>query len=174
MKLSILDMPPATLDDNFNLYKEALEGGTRFGVGSAHEKPKDHPVMDQDWNVTRITREKRDLARSQLGTSGSGNHFVESGLLTLTTGEDGLGLDAGQYVAILSHSGSRGTGAAGTVCSSTRGSPPTRTSPGSSTTRPLGPCHVVPAGHCAKSPEPRSSGTEAAAPKQRHPDSTKN
>jgi tRNA-splicing ligase RtcB len=115
MKLSILDMPPATLDDNFNLYKEALEGGTRFGVGATHEKPKDHPVMDQDWSVTRITREKKDLARSQLGTSGSGNHFVEFGVLTLEAREEGLGLDAGQYVAILSHSGSRGTGSA--VCS---------------------------------------------------------
>lgn len=115
MKLSILDLPPATLDDHFQRYREALEGGTRFGVGSVHETPKDHPVMDQDWSVTRITREKKDLARSQLGTSGSGNHFVEFGVLRLPDREEDLGLDAGQYVAILSHSGSRGTGAA--VCS---------------------------------------------------------
>ena len=115
MKLSILDLPPATLDDKFNLYKEALEGGTRFGVGATHESPKDHPVMDQDWSVTRITREKKDLAWSQLGTSGSGNHFVEFGVLSLPERDEELGLDAGQYVALLSHSGSRGTGAA--VCS---------------------------------------------------------
>ncbi len=40
--------------------------------------------MDQDWTVTRITRENKDKAWKQLGTSGSGNHFVEFGLLTLT------------------------------------------------------------------------------------------
>ena len=65
MKLSVLDMPPSTLDDKFNLYKEALEGGTRFGVGSTHEKPQNHAVMDQDWSITRITREKKDVAWSQ-------------------------------------------------------------------------------------------------------------
>jgi len=119
MKLSVLDMPPSTLDDNFNLYKEALEGGTRFGIGSAHEKPQDHSVMDQDWSVTKITREKKDLARSQLGTSGSGNHFAEFGILDLPERDDELGLDAGQYVAIMSHSGSRGPGFA--VCSTYSG-----------------------------------------------------
>ncbi len=115
MKLSVLDIPPATMDERFDLYRQALESGTRVGIGSAHEKPQDHPVMDQDWTVTRITREKKDLAWTQLGTSGSGNHFVEFGLLTLTDRDDELGLDAGQYVALLSHSGSRGAGAA--VCS---------------------------------------------------------
>jgi len=114
MKLSVLDLPPTTLGDDFNLYKEALEGGTRFGIGSTHEKQQDHAVMDQDWSVTRITREKKDLAWSQLGTSGSGNHFVDVGVLDLPKRDEDLGLDAGQYVAIMSHSGSRGPGAA--VC----------------------------------------------------------
>ncbi len=115
MKLSVLDMPPATLSDRFNLYKEAIERGTRFGVGAAHETPQDHAVMDQDWTITRITREKKDTAWKQLGTSGSGNHFVEFGVLTLPEKADDLGLEPGEYVALLSHSGSRGAGAA--VCS---------------------------------------------------------
>ena len=115
MKLSVLDMPPATMDDRFNLYKQALEGGTRFGIGSAHESPQSHAVMDQDWTVTQITRERKDRAWSQLGTSGSGNHFVEFGLLSLPKKDDELGLEAGNYVALMSHSGSRGVGAA--VCS---------------------------------------------------------
>jgi tRNA-splicing ligase RtcB len=119
MKLSVLDMPPSTLDAKFNLYKESLEVGTRFGIGSAHESPKDHPVMDQDWSVTRITRERKDRAWSQLGTSGSGNHFVEFGLLSLPEEDEELGLEAGEYVALLSHSGSRGAGAA--VCSTYSG-----------------------------------------------------
>jgi tRNA-splicing ligase RtcB len=65
--------------------------------------------------VTRITRESKDKAWKQLGTSGSGNHFVEFGHLTLAQPDQELGLAAGEYVALLSHSGSRGVGAA--VCS---------------------------------------------------------
>jgi tRNA-splicing ligase RtcB len=49
---------------------------------------------------------------AQLGTSGSGNHFIEFGLLTVDN--PACGLASGTYVALLSHSGSRGTGAA--VC----------------------------------------------------------
>lgn len=112
MKLSVLDLPTAVFSDDFDRCKEALEGGTRFGIGSTHEKPQDHAVMDQDWSVTRITREKKDLAWSQLGTSGSGNHFVDFGVLDLADRDDDLALDAGQYAAIMSHSGSRGPGAA--------------------------------------------------------------
>jgi tRNA-splicing ligase RtcB (3'-phosphate/5'-hydroxy nucleic acid ligase) len=115
MKLSILDQPASTLTANVNLYKEALRGGTRFGVGVEHRPAQSHEVMDFDWNVTRITRERKDTAWKQLGTSGSGNHFVEFGLLTLPGNDKQLGLAAGEYVALLSHSGSRGAGAA--VCS---------------------------------------------------------
>jgi len=63
MKLSVLDTPPALLDKNFHWFKTALEKGTRFGVGSEHEPPQDHPVMDEDWTITRITREHKDKAR---------------------------------------------------------------------------------------------------------------
>lgn len=114
MKLSVLDLPADSLDQQFHRYKTALENGTRFGVGSVHEKPQDHAVMDADWSITRITREHKDKAAKQLGTSGSGNHFVEFGLLTLPQPDAELGLDAGTYVSLLSHSGSRGSGAA--VC----------------------------------------------------------
>jgi len=115
MKLSVLDMPPETIEKNFYSYKDALEKGTRFGIGCQYQKPQSHAVMDEDWSVSRITREKKDTAWRQLGTSGSGNHFVEFGLLTLEEDDAELGLTAGTYVALLSHSGSRGTGAA--VCS---------------------------------------------------------
>lgn len=115
MKLSVLDMPEQSLTKNFDFYRTALENGTAFGVGSAHAKRQDHPVMDQNWNVTRVTRENKDKARKQLGSSGSGNHFAEFGVLSLQEADAELGLDAGRYVALLSHSGSRGTGAA--VCS---------------------------------------------------------
>lgn len=114
MKLSVLDIPTTELQTNFHRFKSALEKGTRFGIGSVHERPQQHAVMDADWSVARVTREHRDKAWRQLGTSGSGNHFVEFGLLTLDQRDEQLALDQGAYVALLSHSGSRGTGAA--VC----------------------------------------------------------
>jgi tRNA-splicing ligase RtcB len=65
--------------------------------------------MDEDWSVSPITQRFRDKAAAQLGTSGSGNHFVEFGEFTVENKE--LGLEPGMYLALLSHSGSRGTGA---------------------------------------------------------------
>jgi tRNA-splicing ligase RtcB len=65
--------------------------------------------MDADWTVTRVTSAMKDRAWAQLGTSGSGNHFVEFGLLTVL--DDAAGLARGEYLALLSHSGSRGAGA---------------------------------------------------------------
>jgi tRNA-splicing ligase RtcB len=115
MKLSVLDLPVESLESRRELYRHALERGTRFGVGCEHKPAQSHPVMDDDWTVARITRERKDKAWKQLGTSGSGNHFVEFGVVTLAADDAELGLAAGQYVGLLSHSGSRGAGAA--VCS---------------------------------------------------------
>jgi tRNA-splicing ligase RtcB len=70
---------------------------------------RQHEVMDADWTVTPVTSRMKDRAWGQLGTSGSGNHFVEFGELTVTDGT--VGLPTGRYLALLSHSGSRGTGA---------------------------------------------------------------
>ena len=114
MKLSVLDVPVSTLERNFDRCRHAIEQGTRFGVGAEHEKPQDHAVLDEDWTICRVTRENKDKARRQLGTSGSGNHFVEFGVVSLPQRDEELDLDAGQYVALLSHSGSRGTGSS--VC----------------------------------------------------------
>jgi tRNA-splicing ligase RtcB len=65
--------------------------------------------MDADWRVTELTARMKDRAWDQLGTSGSGNHFVEFGSLTVLN--EAVGLPPGEYLALLSHSGSRGTGA---------------------------------------------------------------
>ncbi len=115
MKLSVLDRPVESLTTKFGQFKDALLRGTKFGVGVEHKPAQSHDVMDLDWSVTRITRERKDTAWKQLGTSGSGNHFVEFGVLNLAKDDKQLGLTAGQYVGLLSHSGSRGAGAA--VCS---------------------------------------------------------
>ena len=115
MKLSVLDTPVGYLDAVPEKLESALQKGTRFGVGSRFQKRQEHPVMDADWHVTKITREQKDKAWAQLGSSGSGNHFAEFGLLTLEEADEELGLAKGEYLALLSHSGSRGVGAA--VCS---------------------------------------------------------
>lgn len=108
MKMTVYDIPAKRIEDS--IFDDSLTRGTVFGVGRGQEKPQDHPVMDQDWEIARITRMKKDLARTQLGTSGSGNHFVEWGVLYLDNSE--LEVEPGIYLALLSHSGSRGPGAA--------------------------------------------------------------
>jgi tRNA-splicing ligase RtcB len=90
----------------------AIESETRFGIGANFKQRRAHNVLDADWSVSPITKQNKDKAWSQLGTSGSGNHFVEFGLFTAHSKINGL--EAGSYVALLSHNGSRGTGAS--VC----------------------------------------------------------
>lgn len=113
MKMTITDLKVEVLAEN-NPSKcreldRSLEKGTLFGTGKKFQRPYEHSVLDEDWTVTAITREMHNRAVGQLGTSGSGNHFVEWGVVTLPA--DDLGLEAGRYVALLSHSGSRGPGA---------------------------------------------------------------
>jgi tRNA-splicing ligase RtcB len=109
MKLSIYDLPVAALECDTSVLERAIEDETRFGIGAAFKKRRDHPVMDEDWSVTETTLRSKDKAWAQLGTSGSGNHFVEIGAFRVD--HDELGIPAGEYLAMLSHSGSRGTGA---------------------------------------------------------------
>jgi tRNA-splicing ligase RtcB len=109
MKLSVFDLPVRALEDEKERLTHVLERETRFGVGASYRSPQQHDVMDRDWTVTPVTSKMKDRAWGQLGTSGSGNHFVEFGELQVT--DDRVGLGKGRYLALLSHSGSRGTGA---------------------------------------------------------------
>jgi tRNA-splicing ligase RtcB len=109
MKLSILDLPADTLEKQPDRLRRAIEEETVFGVGAEFRRRRAHEVIDEDWGVSPITGHYKDKAHAQLGTSGSGNHFVEFGTLTLERAD--LGLEPGVYLALLSHSGSRGTGA---------------------------------------------------------------
>ncbi len=109
MKLTVLDLPVNALTDNQTRLTGALERETRFGIGASFRSRRQHDVMDADWRVTSVTANLKDRAWAQLGTSGSGNHFVEFGQLTVF--DDTAGLSRGEYLALLSHSGSRGTGA---------------------------------------------------------------
>jgi tRNA-splicing ligase RtcB len=110
MKLTVLDLPLQAIDDQHERLTSALVRETRFGVGGTFKAKRRHEVMDADWKVTPVTTRLKDKAWAQLGTSGSGNHFVEFGALTVRNGA--VGLPQGGYLALLSHSGSRGSGAA--------------------------------------------------------------
>lgn len=108
VKMSVFAVTPDLIETQAQDLMRALDHETRFGVGAKFTNPKDHPVMHEDWSISPVTERMRNTAAIQLGTSGSGNHFVEWGILDIPGLVDGL--DQGRYLALLSHSGSRGTG----------------------------------------------------------------
>ena len=70
-----------------------------FGMGRKNDEPVDHPVLDRIKNAEFAPqRALYDLAASQLGTVGAGNHYVD-----LFAGDDG-------HVWVGVHFGSRGFG----------------------------------------------------------------
>lgn len=111
MSMSIFDIHPGYLDKNRDLLKKLLLDNTRFGFAS-FKNPMDHPVMERmEFHEIPIVHELKDRAYSQLGTSGGGNHFVEFGTVEIQDPHNEFNLPLGSYLALLSHSGSRGLGA---------------------------------------------------------------
>lgn len=109
MKLTVYDRKANTIAGEKDRLANIIERETRFGVGCSFKQRRHHAVMDEDWSVSPLTERLRDKAWSQLGTSGSGNHFVEFGAFSASDGS--LGIPRGEYLALLTHSGSRGAGA---------------------------------------------------------------
>jgi tRNA-splicing ligase RtcB len=110
MCLSIFDLPAASVDTETDKLKTLLVNHTNFGIGGTNKVRHDASLFDSKaWSETKVIRNLKDKAYAQLGTSGTGNHFVEWGELTIA--ENALdGIPAGSYLALLSHSGSRGFG----------------------------------------------------------------
>src|SRR5262249_46060891 len=95
------------------LFEKALLDQTRFGMGASwqrRERPEHEVLGDPVWQSTKLLQSLRSKGEEQLGTSGTGNHFVEWGVFRLYADDEQLGLTAGEYLALLSHSGSRGVG----------------------------------------------------------------
>lgn len=113
MRMTIFPEKGSAIQGQRGRLEKALREETRFGAGvewSASERG-DHEVLDDSaWATDELLRRLKDKAYKQLGTSGSGNHFVEWGVFDLPAADDQLGLNAGSYLALLSHSGSRGVG----------------------------------------------------------------
>jgi tRNA-splicing ligase RtcB (3'-phosphate/5'-hydroxy nucleic acid ligase) len=111
MALSIVDAPATYVEHNAYALKKALQAYTHFGNEGNLEIQQDHEVLDHPgFQQTDLLRKLHGKAVKQLGSSGSGNHFVEFGIVELEAANK-LGLPGGEYAAILSHSGSRSLGA---------------------------------------------------------------
>ena len=112
MALSIFDLNPKELTDRESYFVRELNEATLFGSGAIFQKPSNHEVMERpEFSQLSLLQGLQARAWKQLGSSGSGNHFVEWGVVEVTEKDDVFGVEPGNYVGLLSHSGSRGLGA---------------------------------------------------------------
>lgn len=112
MCMSVFEMPAEDLTAKGELLVQILRENTRFGF-QGFEHPMEHGVLERpEFREIPLLKSLLPKARAQIGSSGGGNHFIEFGLLWVTRQSAGFDLDLGRYVALLSHSGSRGLGAA--------------------------------------------------------------
>jgi tRNA-splicing ligase RtcB (3'-phosphate/5'-hydroxy nucleic acid ligase) len=111
MALSIFDIPEKFLQMRSHELKTVLKDYTHFGMEGGLEFHQEHDVLDRpEFQSTEILRKLHGKAVKQLGSSGGGNHFVEWGIIELSE-KNTVGMEAGKYLSLLSHSGSRGLGA---------------------------------------------------------------
>lgn len=112
MCLSVYEIEASYLTKKRNQLKNLLLKNTCFGTGKGFENPMRDDLFDKDsWRETKVIRDLKRKAINQIGSSGTGNHFVEWGTIEILEEGNDLGLPRGQYLALLSHSGSRGFGA---------------------------------------------------------------
>lgn len=105
MQMTVFDIPSKMLNGMRDKLVNVLNENTVFGKGQDIDVKLVHPILDDDvFNMPRLKRVNlRDKAIRQLGTSGSGNHFVEFGIIEMPDLKE-------PKIAVLSHSGSRGVG----------------------------------------------------------------
>jgi len=111
MCMSVYDISTDLLQKKKEYIRQLLLKNTRFGR-EVFKKPADSPVMEySQFAEISILRSLKDRAYSQMGSSGGGNHFVEFGMIDIKEKNEYYNLPQGKFLAILSHSGSRGLGA---------------------------------------------------------------
>jgi tRNA-splicing ligase RtcB len=114
MSCSVFDIPLEHFLANPAKYKRELIAQTKFGAGAGFtgKEQADHEVLTNPaFEEIPLLTNLKDKAAHQLGSSGGGNHFVEFGFLEISKKDSQLNLDPGTYLALLTHSGSRGFGA---------------------------------------------------------------
>lgn len=93
-----LDIPLATVKNNIHTIMDDIFTILSFGVGRKNNETVDHELFtDPAWKID-IAQEHKNLAQKQLGTIGSGNHYVD------------LFADEENRVWVGVHFGSRGLG----------------------------------------------------------------
>ncbi|MEK6828583.1 MAG: RtcB family protein [Nanoarchaeota archaeon] len=112
MCLTIYDEKASYIDGNRGKLKNVLLENTFFGMGVENDDVREHEFLDRkEFNEIKNIKALKDKAWKQLGTSGGGNHFVDIGIVKITDPTNDFGLEVGEYIGVLSHSGSRGFGA---------------------------------------------------------------
>lgn len=112
MSLSIFDLPGSYMKGKTFQLRNMLLEHSKFGMNETHQRKGDHELFERSvFREIPLLKSLRDKAYKQLGTSGGGNHFVEFGIVSLDKPKPEWRLHAGEYLALLSHSGSRGLGA---------------------------------------------------------------
>jgi len=112
MCLSVFDIDPKELVRKEAYFTRELKEATLFGGGRQFDQSGEHEVLDRpEFDELPLLKGLQGRAARQLGSSGSGNHFVEWGIVEIDETDEKLGLAPGTYLGLLSHSGSRGLGA---------------------------------------------------------------
>jgi tRNA-splicing ligase RtcB (3'-phosphate/5'-hydroxy nucleic acid ligase) len=94
-----LDLPKAKIEDRIGPLMNEIAANVSFGLGRTNAEKVEHELFDSPlWKEADVVAPLKEMARHQLGTVGSGNHYVD-----LFEDEDGL-------VWIGVHFGSRGLG----------------------------------------------------------------
>lgn len=114
MALSVYDIEEGFFLENKAKFQRELIAQSILGAGNGFrgQYKSDHEVLENKlFHENDLLRKLKDKAWSQLGSSGGGNHFVEFGILEFHKRDEVLNIEKGRYVALLTHSGSRGFGA---------------------------------------------------------------
>jgi len=113
MCMTIYDEKANYIDGNRGKLENVLKSEAFFGMGVENDGAlKEHEFLDRsEFNEIPNIKALKDKAWKQLGTSGGGNHFVDFGIVNITDPTNDFGLEVGEYVGVLTHSGSRGFGA---------------------------------------------------------------
>jgi tRNA-splicing ligase RtcB len=112
MSLSIFDLPATYFKGKEHQLQAILKDNTKFGMSETQAVKADHDVFyKSEFQDIPLLKSLLPKAYKQLGSSGGGNHFVEFGVAKIDHPENDWKLGVGEYLAVLSHSGSRGLGA---------------------------------------------------------------
>lgn len=78
-KAVMLAIPPEVVERNISPIMNSIVKALSFGVGRVNKEEVDHDLFDDDaWDiVNKFNPDLKDMARRQLGTIGSGNHYVD-------------------------------------------------------------------------------------------------